>query len=624
MQIGIFCMSDLSFFASIKKLNDFCVSSPSMEHLLFYRTRQQAFQEELAALTRRYNAISTARFVIALVFIALGYYCFQAKEITGLIIAMAACAIVFFILMHYHGKVVQRKRRAQAILDINLDELAFLSGQKIPFEDGSEFHDSAHPYTHDLDVFGNRSLYHSLNRTQSFKAKDKLAAYLSENAPHEEIILRQQAVKELAAMPLLRQEIMAIGKMNKDSQALYNRLTGWSERHEVSFTLPQRVIAMALPALLFLFLAARLVTGNGMYTDVAGYIFGVNLVFLLSFLKPIKKETADTAEIHAIVEGYGKSIKELENAEFASEKLKALQQVLSGSDYKASEAFLKLSVLFARLDSIFNAFGAIVFNGLFLFHFHVLYALLQWKKRHAQDIVRWLDAVAEFEALSSLANFSYNNPGYAFPELNEQRSVSFTALGHPLLKEEGRVSNNVNLTQNYMILTGSNMSGKSTFLRSLGINMVLAGAGAPVCASSANIHSMQVLVSMRLSDSLSDSESYFFAEVKRLRFIMDRLKDKPGFVLLDEILRGTNSEDKRTGSIKVIEKMIALNAVGAIATHDIEVCNIVNDYPGKLSNHCFESQIVDNELFFDYRLREGICRNKSATFLMEKMGVITP
>jgi len=135
---------------------------------------------------------------------------------------------------------------------------------------------------------------------------------------------------------------------------------------------------------------------------------------------------------------------------------------------------------------------------------------------------------------------------------------------------------------------------------------------------------MQVLVSMRLSDSLSDSESYFFAEVKRLRFIMDKLGAGPGFVLLDEILRGTNSEDKRTGSIKVIEKMVALNAVGAIATHDIEVCNIVDLYPGKLSNHCFESQIVDNELFFDYRLREGICRNKSATFLMEKMGVITP
>lgn len=595
-----------------------------MEHLLFYRKKQQAFQEELATLTRRYNAISTARFAVALVFIACGWYCFQSGEITNPVLGMAASAVVFIILMHYHGKVVNAKKRARAILDINLDELAFLSGKQIPFDDGTEFRDTAHPYSHDLDIFGNRSLYHSLNRTQSFKGKEKLANFLSGNAFPDEIILRQQAIKELAAMPGLRQEIIAIGKMNKDSGAAYERLMNWSERHEVSFTVAQRMIAAALPVLLFLFLAARLVTGNGIYTDIAGYIFGANLVFLLSFLKPIKRETADTADIHAIVEGYGKSIKELENAEFASEKLKALQQVLTGGDYKASAAFIKLAVLFARLDSIFNAFGAIVFNGLFLFHFHVLYFLLQWKKRHAQDIVHWLDAVAEFDAISSLANFSYNNPGYAFPELNNNYEVQFTGLSHPLLREEGRVSNDVDFTNNFMILTGSNMSGKSTFLRSLGINMVLAGAGAPVCASSANIHPMQVLVSMRLSDSLSDSESYFFAEVKRLRYIIDRLETGSGFVLLDEILRGTNSEDKRTGSIKVIEKMIALNAVGAIATHDIEVCNIVEQHPGKLSNHCFESQIVDDELFFDYRLREGICRNKSATFLMEKMGVITP
>jgi DNA mismatch repair ATPase MutS len=173
-----------------------------------------------------------------------------------------------------------------------------------------------------------------------------------------------------------------------------------------------------------------------------------------------------------------------------------------------------------------------------------------------------------------------------------------------------------------MILTGSNMSGKSTFLRSLGVNMVLGGIGSTVCASEANIHPLQVLVSMRLSDSLSDSESYFFAEIKRLKQIMDALEEKPAFVLLDEILRGTNSDDKRNGTIEVIKKVIAKKAVGAIATHDIEVCLTTNEYPEILTNQCFEVEIKNNDLHFDYKLRNGICKNKSATFLMQKMGVI--
>ncbi|RZJ52407.1 MAG: DNA mismatch repair protein, partial [Flavobacterium sp.] len=230
--------------------------------------------------------------------------------------------------------------------------------------------------------------------------------------------------------------------------------------------------------------------------------------------------------------------------------------------------------------------------------------------------------IGEIEALGSLGNLYYNNPDFTFPEMNSENKISFTNLAHPLLKRDVRVGNDVDFSPPFMVLTGSNMSGKSTFLRSLGINMVLAGIGAPVCASSATVHPMPVLVSMRLSDSLSDSESYFFAEIKRLKQIMDALEGQKAFVLLDEILRGTNSDDKRTGTIEVVKKMVARNAIGAIATHDIEVCNTTYDYPQDLVNQCFEVQIINNELYFDYTLREGVCKNKSATFLMEKMGVI--
>ena len=235
----------------------------------------------------------------------------------------------------------------------------------------------------------------------------------------------------------------------------------------------------------------------------------------------------------------------------------------------------------------------------------------------------WLEVIGEFEMLNSLANFSYNNPDFVYPTLNSNYEIAFSNLSHPLLNPATRVGNEVQFQpQSFMILTGSNMSGKSTFLRSLGINMVLSGMGSPVCASQANVHPLPVLVSMRLSDSLSDSESYFFAEIKRLKQIMDELEANPAFVLLDEILRGTNSDDKRNGTIEVVKKVIAKKAIGAIATHDIEVCLTTNEFPDILTNKCFEVEISNNELHFDYTLRDGICKNKSATFLMKKMGVI--
>ncbi|MEG2102822.1 MAG: DNA mismatch repair protein, partial [Flavobacterium sp.] len=261
--------------------------------------------------------------------------------------------------------------------------------------------------------------------------------------------------------------------------------------------------------------------------------------------------------------------------------------------------------------------------GTFLFNLHVLRSLLKWKENYSEELEKWISIIGEFEALNSLANLAHNNPDFVYPEINTEYKIGFENLSHPLLNPISRVGNDTHFyPESFMILTGSNMSGKSTFLRSLGINMVLGGIGSVVCASKANIHPLPVLVSMRLSDSLADSESYFFAEIKRLKQIMDALEDRPAFVLLDEILRGTNSDDKRNGTIEVVKKVIAKKAIGAIATHDIEVCLTTNEYPKILTNQCFEVEIKDNELHFDYKLRAGICKNKSATFLMQKMGVI--
>lgn len=588
----------------------------------FYQKQKAAHLHELKKLNRRCNIISACRLLMAIAIIVLVYFAFKAEDPTILLCCIAFCFVEFILLMNRHVLVQNKRLRAEALVKINDDEMDYLSGKAIPFENGSEFIDYTHPYSHDLDIFGNRSLYHNINRTQTFKGQQKLAGLLTDVLSQEDIIANQEAVKELAEKPEFRQEIMALGKARKDSQKVYDTLLHWANTGSGQLSSVKGIIGIVTPVLLLGCVATYFITGDSLFTIIAGWVFGFNLLFIGSHLKLIKAEMKDTAEIHDIIHHYGLIIEQIENQEFVAPKLKVIQAKLVTEGKTASKEIKRLAKFFSKLDSLDNLFGAAVMNGIMLYHFFALKSLLQWKKQHSQTIALWLDVIAETEALSGFANLYYNNPDFTFPILNTENRIEFTNLSHPLLRKEGRIGNDINFNSDFMLLTGSNMSGKSTFLRSLGINMVLAGAGAPVCADRAEVHPLPVLVSMRLSDSLSDSESYFFAEVKRLRYIMDELQEKRAFVLLDEILRGTNSDDKRTGTIKVIKRMIGLNATGAIATHDIEVCELVTEYPSKLVNHCFEAQIIDNELYFDYRLRDGICRNKSATFLMEKMGVV--
>lgn len=588
----------------------------------FYNSRKANHLQELKKLTIRYNIISASRLLMVVAFFALGYYSIKVENPAILFCCMAFCVVEFILLMNRHVRVLNNKLRTEAIIKINEDEMDYLNGKAIPFEDGAAYAEDAHPYSHDLDIFGSRSLFHNLNRTKTYRGNIILAGLLKFILPNEAIRYNQTAIKELALKSEFRQEIMALGMVKKDSEAIYQRLMVWAANSPGKLSLGVKAIMYVSPMVFIVSFLGYAFTENRIFGDIAGCTFGFNLLFTMLHYKAIKAEIKDISEIDEIIHHYGLIIEVIEKEHFDSEKLKALQEVFTSGNKKVSVEIKRLAVLFSRLDSINNVFGALLFNGTLLFHIHSLSALWGWKKQHAEHIVLWLDTIAEIEALGSFGNMYYNNPDFVFPELNSDFKISFKDLAHPLIRKEKRIGNDINFDTGFMILTGSNMSGKSTFLRSMGINMVLTGVGAPVCATRANIHPLPVLVSMRLSDSLTENESYFFAEVKRLKYIMDELQGRRAFVLLDEILKGTNSDDKHSGTIKVIQKMLDFQAIGAIATHDIEVCSLADDYPGKLVNCCFEAQIVNNELYFDYLLRDGICKNKSATFLMEKMGVI--
>ena len=587
-----------------------------------YTSRKIQFSAEFENLKKKYNLISFLRLLcILFALVSLFYYIKTQQplfEITAIILV-----IIFIILIRFHSKLSNRIKHLEALISINENEILFLKKEKIPFENGIEFTDFSHPYSYDLDIFGENSLFQNINRTYTFIGKKILSQRLLGILPNDEILLNQVAIKELSKDLDWRQKFAAFAKSAEDNESFYTTLLRWCSFNSESLSRISVVLSFVLPILLWCTLGLYFITSNTIFLSIFSFIFTVNLGFLGLFTKRILLENTQSPNIDKVIKQYGLLLEIIEKKDFDSEKLKRLKQKLTTSDGTSSAKIKQLSELFSRMDSIGNIVAAVIFNGLFLFHFHNLRAIIQWKKSNALALENWLAVIGEFEMLNSLANFTFNNPQFAFPTLNSNYEILFSNLSHPLLNENSRIGNDISFNpQAFTILTGSNMSGKSTFLRSLGVNMVLAGIGAPVCANQANVHPLSVLVSMRLSDSLSDSESYFYAEIKRLKLIIDALNDERSFVLLDEILRGTNSDDKRNGTIEFIKNIINKNAIGVIATHDIEVCLTTDEFPNQLTNRCFEVEISNDDLHFDYKLYNGICKNKSATFLMKKMGVI--
>ncbi|HEY1192701.1 MutS-related protein [Flavobacterium sp.] len=587
-----------------------------------YQDKIETYSEIHHKTNKKYNSISLLRLLSIFLLLFFMFYYIKTNEILYVILAVLSF-VGFLFLMRIHSRLSFQRLLAETLLKINRNEIAFLKREKTPFENGAEFIDFHHPYAYDLDIFGEHSLFQSLNRTATFIGKKTLANLLLSTLSEAEILENQEAINELKSKIDWRQEFQALAIISKDSKESYEAIKHWSSFKNNS--LPKVLVALSiiLPTLFFGFLIAYIFTSKTILLSYLTYIFIANLIVLGRSIKRIQSEIAKADNVDTIIKQYSLLLEKIENESFQSKKLLHLQKQLVFKNAKASQHLKQLSELFSRMDTISNFVTATLFNGAFLFNLHVLRALLKWKEDYASEMNHWIAIIGEIEALNSLSNLAYNNSDFVFPEINSEYKIEFKNLSHPLLNPATRIGNDTNFHPlSFVILTGSNMSGKSTFLRSLGINMVLGGTGSVVCASEAKIHPLPVLVSMRLSDSLSDSESYFFAEIKRLKQIMDELENQPAFVLLDEILRGTNSDDKRNGTIEVVKKIISKKAIGAIATHDIEVCLTTNEYPQILTNQCFEVEIKNNELHFDYKLRNGICKNKSATFLMQKMNVI--
>jgi hypothetical protein len=583
-----------------------------------YSSLIDQYSIELTKLKKQYNTLGTIRLVLALSAIYFTYKLFSTFDFLFLIPGVFALLGFVYVVIK-HRAVLWEKRITANLLHLNQQEKDYLMTRSLPFSNGEKYIDSSHFYTYDLDIFGQDSLFHHLNRTTTAIGEKTLAQGLKYFLSNAEILGNQEAIYELKEKLSWRQYLAALGKTVSDSEEDYKKLMGWATQTQSQISGVVNVLSYVFPILFLGVFGAALVGALALKWVILAFV--LNLFVFGTQVKKIKAEVVDVKNVVEIIKHYGLILERIENEDFSSQKLKGLSEKLRAKN--ASKTIKNLSKVFLNIQGVNFDLGALLTNGTLLYHIHALRSLIQWKANNAEELKAWLDVMGEVEFLNSLANLGYNNKDFVFPELNADFVASFENLGHPLISAEVRVTNSISLNRsNFVILTGSNMSGKSTFLRTLGINMVLAGVGAPICASHASVHTLPILVSMRQSDSLSSGESYFFAEVKRLKSIIEKLKTETCFVLLDEILRGTNSDDKQSGTIGVIQKIISLSAVGSIATHDLEVCQMAERYPDKLENKNFEVEIINDELVFDYKLRSGICQNKSATFLMKKMEII--
>lgn len=587
-----------------------------------YQTELQKYQLLFSKTSKASNILSGARLILILLAIIAGYQFFK-NDSHAFGAMLILCVVFFLLLVRHHDKLKQKKRFYEQLVKVNEAEIAAMNGDFSSFSSGAQYVDPQHAYSYDLDVFGDNSIFQYLNRTATVIGADRLAQYFLGHQSDAEIIESQEAIRDLAGQVPWRQEFQATGQLHPDHKSSYELLLQWSalpSKRTVGLRVLWQVLTLATVATGLAFI----ITQSKAVWDALVALTTVNLIVVVAHGKKIKDALQYLNAIFKVVEQYGFLLRYIEQGKFSSSKLLRLQQKLRHNGQTASASIIKLSGLMHQLESVQNLIGAVVFNSLFLYHVHILLALEKWKANHAAQVKNWVDIIAEIEALSSFGHFSFNNPAFVFPTISDKIELKCTELGHPLIAKEKRVCNDIQFENaGFVILTGSNMSGKSTFLRSLGINLLLAKIGAPVCATVCTTFNFEIFVSMKLSDSLHDNESYFYAELKRLKRTIEQLETgRPGFVLLDEVLRGTNSNDKLAGTIGLLETMLRIKSTGMLATHDLNVCDLQAKYPESLRNMCFEVEMTQDDLHFDYQLRDGVCVNKSASFLMKKMGVI--
>jgi hypothetical protein len=585
-----------------------------------YASRLGSRRAVAARLAARERVLSNTRLAVFVPILVAGWLAFGARVLAPAWILVPVAG--FGVLIVWHDRVIRVRERADRAVAFYERGLARLAGAWAGGGVGGErFADPHHPYAADLDLFGPGSLFELLCTARTAAGEELLADWLREPAAPDAVRARHASVEELRPSLDLREDLALIGE---DVRAgLHARLLeAWGDEPPLHGVGTWRLLVGALAGLAVATLAGWIFLGSG----PAPLVFVLFLEALVAMrlrgrighaLKAADQPARDLALLAALLE-------RLEQEDFRSPRLVALRGELATEGVPASREVARLRWLLdmadARRNQLFAPLAALLLWGA---QFGL--AVEAWRQRSGGRVGRWIRAAGEIEALCALASHAYEHPGDPFPELVDSGPCFEAAgLGHPLLAEDACIRNDLVLDdgRRVFVVSGSNMSGKSTLLRSVGINAVLAFAGAPVRAARLRLSPLAVGASIRLHDSLQDGESRFYAEIKRLRQVVDLAEERaPALFLLDEILAGTNSHDRGFGAAAVVRGLVERGAIGLVTTHDLALARIADELAPRGANIHFEDHVEDGRIAFDYHLREGVVTKSNALALMREVGL---
>jgi len=582
----------------------------------FYTSQQEKLQQKLQQTKKRLALLATLRLSV-FVALALGMYFLWGTSFIFVLLPLGLAMFLYLVIQFSNVK--RHKEYLERLIAINVKELDVLARRFHHLPDGKDFLQLNHPYAQDLDLFGRGSFFQYANRTVLVQGTEVFSGLLLDGYP-KDLIKKQEAIQELSQLPEWRQHFSALAGETRPKISP-DVVSDWMKNHQ-SFM--PKWAGIVPPIFVLLSIGLIVLATMGMVPEslvLFWYVLGVGIVG--RYAKKIIAFTTRVSEAQDTIQQHQRLIYELETQSFKSELLQELQKKLEVKGKKTSNILKRFSQKVTMLEQQFNFIISMFAQGLGLYSIYYAFQVESWIGKYGHEVEGWFAAIAQFDAYITLGTYAFNHPDHTYPMLVQGDTVfSGKQIGHPLVDPKKNVLNDFDIGKGrFCIVTGANMAGKSTFLRAMGLQIVMANMGLPVKGKEVLYHPVRLLTSMRSTDSLADETSYFYAELKRLKYIVEELEKDNCFVILDEILKGTNSVDKAEGSKKFVERLVRNGSTGMVATHDLSLCTLANELP-QVENHYFDAQIVNGELYFDYRFKEGVCQNMNASFLLKNMGIV--
>lgn len=573
------------------------------------------------ALANKYSLLRLAIFATIIIMTGIAI---EMDDFTFFMIVFVIMVVAFLLLVSKQSEFEKQKHYFNNLVKVYQNELDSMLSYANLYDDGAQFNNDKHFYSADLDIFGNASLYKLTNRAATSLGKQKLAIWFDAPSQKETILLRQTAISEIASKDAWKPETQAL--LLFANQEKQDQLPNLFKYLKIPLDLPNEKV-LNLYAKIAPYLLGVLIIGGYYVPIVSSFSVLVGLINMgIVFSKAMYIKRADliAGKIGDVLNNYALVFQKIENESWESAYNKTFSDFLKNDG--TSNKIKSLSILINKLNYHLNIIIGFILNLFFLWDIRQIIAIENWKRYNQKSLETAFDVIAEFEALMSLASLKINYPDWATPEIVENNDYTLIANGmaHPLISSTKRVNNDfeLNNTRKIDIITGSNMAGKSTFLRTVGINTVLALCGAPVCAEEMKVSVITIISYMRIKDNLNESTSTFKAELDRLQMLLNEVAtNKKVFFLIDEMLRGTNSVDKYLGSKAVIKNLITKNGVGMVATHDLQIADLENSYPNYIRNFYFDIQVIEGEMLFDYKIKPGACKTFNATLLLKQIGI---